>query len=90
MQPGNSGGPLLDHSGNVIGSIFAKLDWLTVASATGTIPENVNFALNGRIIQTFLDSIGLKYQSAASEAKLEPADIGSRAKSYTVAVECSR
>ena len=73
----------------MIAIVFAKLDWRTVASATGRIPENVNFALNGRVIQTFLDSIGLKYQTAASEAKLEPADIAARAKEYTVAVECS-
>lgn len=89
VQPGNSGGPLLDHSGNVIGIVFGKLDALAVANAASFIPENINFALNGRIIQTFLDSIGLKYQTATSEAKLEPADIGARAKGFTVAVECS-
>ncbi len=89
VQPGNSGGPLLDHSGNVIGIVFGKLDALWLANAASFIPENVNFALNSRVLQTFLDSIGLKYQTAPSGAKLEPADIGARAKRFTVAVECS-
>ena len=46
VQPGNSGGPLLDQSGNVIGVVVSKLDTLKIARATGDIPQNVNFAIN--------------------------------------------
>ncbi|MDA1325678.1 MAG: serine protease, partial [Proteobacteria bacterium] len=41
VQPGNSGGPLLDTSGNVVGVIVSKLNALRVARATGTLPANV-------------------------------------------------
>jgi TPR repeat protein len=88
IQPGNSGGPLLDQSGNVIGIIVAKLDAVKIAEATGDIPQNVNFAINATMARPFLDANGVEYETAPSTRKLEAADIGERAKKFTVLVEC--
>ena len=41
LQPGNSGGPLFDKSGNIIGITSAKLN----SKAVGTEVENVNYAI---------------------------------------------
>src|SRR6266536_2777563 len=54
VQPGNSGGPLLDSSGNVIGVVAAKLNALKVMRATGDIPQNVNFAVGLGTLKSFL------------------------------------
>jgi S1-C subfamily serine protease len=53
VQPGNSGGPLLDESGHLIGIVTSKLNATNVARATGDIPQNVNFALKGEVVRTF-------------------------------------
>jgi len=44
VQPGNSGGPLLDETGAVAGIVVAKLDAIRLAYVTGDIPQNINFA----------------------------------------------
>lgn len=88
VQPGNSGGPLLDTNGNVIGVISSKLNALTVAGVTGDIPQNVNFAIKATLAQTFLNSNGITYETDSGEDKLTPADIGERAKGFSVRIDC--
>ncbi|MHC2591973.1 S1-C subfamily serine protease [Bradyrhizobium ottawaense] len=45
VQPGNSGGPLFDTTGQIVGVVTAKIPALRIAAATGNIPENINFAI---------------------------------------------
>jgi len=88
VQPGNSGGPLLDMSGNVVGVVVAKLDALRVAEATGDIPQNVNFAIKDAVARSFLEAKGVEYETAASERELGAAEVGARAAAFMVLVEC--
>jgi tetratricopeptide (TPR) repeat protein len=88
VQPGNSGGPLLDASGHLVGIVSAKLNAVRVARFTGDIPENVNFAIKADVARAFLDSRRIAYQTARSEEKLSPADVGDIARPFTVQIEC--
>jgi Tfp pilus assembly protein PilF len=90
VQPGNSGGPLLDASGHLAGIVSAKLNAVRVARFTGDIPQNVNFALKSEVARTFLDSKGIAYQTARSDRQLSPADIGDIARPFTVRIECEQ
>jgi hypothetical protein len=56
-QPGNSGGPLFDEAGNVIGVILSKLDALKVARKTGDLPQNVNYAVKSSIFMPITTEI---------------------------------
>lgn len=88
VQPGNSGGPLLDQAGNLIGVVVAKLDALKVAKAIGDIPQNINFAVKGEVAQVFLKAHKVKFKTATATKKLENTDIASRGRAFTVLVEC--
>jgi TPR repeat protein/V8-like Glu-specific endopeptidase len=54
VQPGNSGGPLLDENGNLIGVVIAKLG-LKAAQFTGDIPQNVNYAVKSAYALALLE-----------------------------------
>ncbi|WP_077037643.1 S1C family serine protease [Pelomonas sp. KK5] len=56
IQPGNSGGPLLDHEGNVLGIVSQTINPAAVAQATGgALPQNVNFAIKAAPVLDFLE-----------------------------------
>jgi S1-C subfamily serine protease len=45
IQPGNSGGPLFDKKGNLIGIIVSTLDSQLFLNVLNHVPQNVNFAI---------------------------------------------
>ena len=91
VQPGNSGGPLLDMRGHVIGVVVSKLDAQRVARVTGDIAQNVNFAVKGEAAAAFLRRAGLPPRLAESTgAELSAADVGEIAFRATVLIRCER
>ena len=77
-----------DAAGHLVGVVVAKLDALVVADAIGDIPQNINFAIQGWMAQTFLDSHAVDYRAEASGAALGLADVAGAARAFTVLVEC--
>ena len=57
VQPGNSGGALVDERGNAIGIVSAKLDASAALAASGALPENVNYAVKSSLLLSFLESL---------------------------------
>lgn len=90
VQPGNSGGPLLDKSGNVVGVISSKLNVAKVSRVTGDIAQNVNFAIKPEIVKLFLDANQVQYKSGTVGRKLDGTELAAKAKSITVQVQCSQ
>jgi hypothetical protein len=67
VQPGNSGGPLLDENGNLIGVVVAKLG-LSAAKATGDLPQNVNYAVKSAYALALLEP----YLDASAPEPIQP------------------
>jgi S1-C subfamily serine protease len=90
IQRGNSGGPVLDQAGNVIGVVVSKLDALKVAQRMGDLPQNVNFAIRGEAVRTFLEAQGVNFTASDNARRLENTEIASRGAAFTVRVRCIR
>lgn len=71
VQPGNSGGPLIDAEGGVVGLVVARLSEDFIVEETGSFPQNVNYALSERELADFLADAGL----AAGEGGLAGFDM---------------
>lgn len=94
IQPGSSGSPVLSMRGNVAGVISSTASTVRLAQATGTIAQNLNFAINKDTVVGFLRSNGIPFEEAGdgffSGRELEVAEIGERAREWTIRVECQR
>jgi S1-C subfamily serine protease len=86
VQQGNSGGPLLDQSGNVVGVVVGKLDAIRVAGATGDIPQNVNFAIKVDVLRMFLEANRLGHTSVPSANRVDAVQIANAVRTSTVQV----
>ena len=80
LQPGNSGGPILNQNGELVGIASAGLDKLLMAKEAEYIPENVNFAVASPIVVNILKSKKVKYTTTSmfsrSFSNTELAELG--------------
>jgi S1-C subfamily serine protease len=89
VQPGNSGGPLVDGRGAVVGVIVSKLNSLRVARATGLLPENINFAVKADLARALLDKNGIKYDASPFKIEqLTTPEIADKVFKFTAMVQC--
>jgi S1-C subfamily serine protease len=90
VQQGNSGGPLLDLRGHVVGVIVSKLNAQRIAQATGDIPQNVNFAVKHTEAVDFMREHGVQPLYADTAAMRTAAEIGEVAHASTLFLRCLR
>ena len=68
IQPGNSGGPILNDQGNVVAVTVAALNKEYFLKEQGTIPENTNFGIKSSTARAFVDANGVKLPQPYSRA----------------------
>jgi S1-C subfamily serine protease len=54
IQPGSSGGPLLNTRGEVVGVVTAMLNQQLAMQSAGVVPQNVNYALKSDVLHDLL------------------------------------
>ena len=84
VQPGNSGGPLMDASGHVVGVVVSRLNSQAVRAET----QNINYAVQGPIARLFLDSNGVRASEQRSDRDIKMGDLSDAARDYTFQVVC--
>ena len=87
-QVGNSGGPLLDGAGAVVGVVSAKLNAARVQAMTGDVPQNVNFAIKAALARSFLEAAGVEYQSYPLHPVRPVTDVADQARAFVLKLEC--
>lgn len=89
IQPGSSGSPVLNKKGEVVGVVSMKLSDSKMASATGQIGQNVNFAVSGQTLKTFLDTHKVSYSTGSFFSREKStSDLADEARKWTLVVEC--
>lgn len=89
VQQGNSGGPVLNNKGEVIGVVVSKLNAGFIQRATGDIPQNVNFAIKAAIAKIFMHAYKIKYLESDSKQKMSTQEIGQTVGKYTLRITCT-
>jgi uncharacterized protein len=67
IQKGNSGGPLFNQKGEVVGIVSSSLDSANTFQVFGNAPQNVNFAIKSTFVKNLLPMI--------PDALISPTDI---------------
>ena len=90
IHKGNSGGPVLDQRGRVIGVVTAKLNARAVEKRTGDLPQNIGFAVRGEIAQLFLERHEVDVERTARGSKLENTEVAAIGRAVTVLIACRK
>jgi S1-C subfamily serine protease len=90
VQPGNSGGPIYDENGNIVGVVVSQLNKMKFAKATGSMPENVNFGIKASTVRQFLNASGLPTKWSKRSKRMNTRELAKIAKNQTVMVMCHR
>lgn len=90
VRMGNSGGPLLDDAGNVVGVVTGKATLIqrNLLAARDEVVGQSDFAINAATLRRFLDRHRIRYESRDSLMKLSPDQVERIGQEFIVNVLC--
>jgi len=87
IASGNSGGPILDMAGHLVGLVSSSLN-LDRIRERGASGENINFGIKGAMMLSFLDAFGIEPQMAREASVAGRAEVVRRARDFIAKVSC--
>ena len=87
LHSGNSGGPIVDETGNFIVVTVAKLDVRYALDNFGAIPKNTTFWIRSSVVRSILDSHTVN-RPPANETAVSKTDLGRKISRGTFYVSC--
>lgn len=87
IASGNSGGPILDQSGLVLGQVHSSLNLDRIRDG-GSNAENINFGVKGAVVRSFLATIGIEPLLDAGGPSRRRADIVREARAFIYRIRC--
>jgi serine protease Do len=88
IQPGNSGGALVDRTGALVGVVASKLSDMAALKGGGFVPQGVNFAIRKEIAIAFLEAQGVSLEPVEDASYIAVADIAQRARKSIGPIVC--
>lgn len=88
IHRGNSGGPVLDQTGRLVGVVSSKLNALKTAASVGDLAQNIGFGIKSEMVRLFLVTQGVEFDTSRASGALENVELATRAKEVTVQVIC--
>jgi serine protease Do len=88
IRRGNSGGPVMDVNGLVIGVVTAKVNTPKMFQSTGRVMRNVGIAISRQAVLNFLKRHNVDYSARTGGMPIKPADVFARARHFVARVLC--
>jgi serine protease Do len=88
VRGGNSGGPVLDEKGAVVGVVTAKINTPAMYRKTGILIKDIGFAIPNSAIFDFLRRNSIAFQQGQQAATLAPAQILQEAHGFVRQIGC--